>query len=63
MTKHLYFPECTGNPVFPSIKPHIYFEGVIPAGLNDTICILKFFGEQGPLLLELMNDIISIIRH
>lgn len=43
-------------------KPIFNFEGVIPAGLNDSICILKHFGEPGPLLLELMNGIISIIR-
>lgn len=50
MTKHLHFPECFGNPVYPSTKPHIYFEGVIPAALNDAVCILKYFGEPGPFI-------------
>lgn len=50
-----------GIPFTQALKHIFDFEGVIPGGLNDTVCIFKYSGESGPLLLlllELMNYII-----
>lgn len=34
------------------------FEPVLPLSLSDAICMCKYSGESGPLLLELMEDTI-----
>ena len=50
--------SALGIPFAQALKRIFNFEPVIPSGLNDAICISKYSGESGPLLLEVMNDII-----
>lgn len=50
--------SALGIPFAQALKHIFNFERVIPVSLNDAICIFRYAGESGPLLLELMNDII-----
>lgn len=46
--------SALGIPLAQALKHIFNFEYVIPFGLTDAICIFKYSGESGPLLLELM---------
>lgn len=60
MTRNIFASlSALGIPFTQALKHTFDFEGVIPGGLNDTVCIFKYSGESGPLLLlQLMNYII-----
>lgn len=51
-------PSALGIPFAQALKYIFNFEHVIPVGLNDAICMFKYSGESGSVLLELMNGII-----
>lgn len=59
MTYNISTPlSAPGIPFAQALKHIFNCVCVIPIGLNYAICIFKYSGESGPLLLELMNDII-----